>query len=90
MPAAMVKAAPNVKVNEETNELISNAAHHLGKTRKAVVEEAMRDYVQAHLPEIHSSIKTFLKQLDGTHASAVSVLTGYTRSELDELGGFSN
>lgn len=89
MPAAMVKSAPNVKVTEETNQMISNAAHHLGKTRKDVVEEAMRDYVQARLPEIHESIQSFLKQLDGSHAAAVSVLTGYSQHELEELGGFA-
>ena len=88
MSAAMVKSAPNVKVNEETSQMISNAAHHLGKSRKAVVEEAMREYVQTRLPEIHESIQSFLKQLDGTHASAVSVLTGYSAEELEELGGF--
>lgn len=85
-----LKHAPNVKVNSETSQMISDAAHHLGKTRKDVVEEAVRMYMQARLPEIHDSIRELLNQLDGSRSTAVSVLTGYSKQELDELGGFSS
>ncbi|MCT1606350.1 hypothetical protein M3B43_03225 [Nesterenkonia massiliensis] len=88
--SAALKHAPNVKVNEETSQLISDAAHHLGKTRKDVVEEAVREYLHAHMPEIHASIHQLLQQLDGTRSAAVSVMTGLSKEELEELGGFAS
>jgi len=39
--------------------------------------------------EAAAGVLTALRHLDGTPRSAVSLLTGFSYAELDELGGFS-
>ncbi|WP_369045142.1 hypothetical protein [Sinomonas sp. P10A9] len=82
----MATVAP-IKVDAETDRLISHAAHFLGTNKKAIVDEAVREYIDAHRDEINQAVLVALKQIDGTKASMVSVLTGLSREELDELGG---
>jgi predicted transcriptional regulator len=83
MPAA---SAP-IKVDVDTDRLISHAAHFLGKAKKDVVDAAVREYVTAHRDEINAGVRDALRQLDGTPASAVSLLTGISADRLDEYGG---
>jgi hypothetical protein len=45
--------------------------------------------VEPHPGDTHAQqIRAALRRLDGTTASAVSLLTGMDGAELDELGGF--
>jgi len=84
----MHSATPSpVKVDAATDRLISDAAHFLGRTKKDVVSDAIREYVEAHRDELNDAIKQSLSRLDGSTASAVSLLTGMDADELDELGG---
>jgi hypothetical protein len=76
-----------VKVDATTDRLISDAAHFLGRTKKDVVSDAMREYVEAHRDELNEAIKQSLSRLDGSTASAISLLTGMDADELAELGG---
>jgi len=76
-----------VKVDAATDRLISDAAHFLGRTKKDVVGDAVREYVETHRAELNEAIKQSLSRLDGSTASAVSLLTGMDADELAELGG---
>lgn len=83
MPAA---SAP-IKVDIDTDQLISHAAHFLGKAKKDVVDIAVREYIHAHRNEINEGVRAALRQLDGTAESAVLLLTGVPADQLDQYGG---
>lgn len=83
----MVAAAAPIKVDPDTDGLISQAAHFLGRSKKDVVDIAIREYVENHRDEINLGVRAALQQLDGSTASAVSLLTGLSADKLAELGG---
>lgn len=76
-----------IKVDRVTDQRIADAAHFLGRTKKDIVDAAVRDYVDAHREEINEGIRSSLSRLDGTRASVVSEISGLSRAQLDELGG---
>ena len=78
-----------IKVDRETDELISHTAHFLSASKKDVVDLAVREYIDNHRSEINAGVRAALSQLDGSTKSAVSLLTGLSASELDDLGGFA-
>lgn len=78
-----------IKVDSETDALISHAAHFLRASKKDVVNEAVREYIERHRDEIQKAALEALRALDGTTKSTVQLLTGASDEELDELGGFS-
>lgn len=79
-----------IKVDSETDTLISHAAHFLGSTKKDVVNAAVREYVERHREEIQKAALEALRRLDGSTKSAVQLLTGASDEEIDELGGLSS
>lgn len=83
MPAA---SAP-IKVNAESDQLITQTAHFLGITKKDVVDRAVREYVDNHRQEIQDGVSAALRQLDGTEASVVRMLTGLSQAQIDAVGG---
>jgi hypothetical protein len=83
----MAAASAPIKVDVGTDQLISHAAHFLGKAKKDVVDAAVREYIDAHRNEINEGVRTALSQLDGSPKSAVSLLTGVPVDELDNYGG---
>ena len=76
-----------IKVDAATDELISHAAHFLSRSKKDIVDAAVREYIDAHRTEINAGIKTALSRLDGTDTTAVSLMTGLSSEDLDNLGG---
>lgn len=82
------KIAP-IKVDGDTDALISHAAHFLGTTKKDVVNVAVREYIENHREEIQSAAVEALRTLDGSAKNAVQLLTGATDEDLNELGGLS-
>ena len=82
----MATAVSPIKVDAQTDELISHAAHFLGRSKKDVVDEAVRAYIDGHRDEINAGIRQALNLLDGTDAGLVSVMTGLSRAELDDVG----
>lgn len=38
-------------------------------------------------PGLHARVRAVLRETDGSLASSVSILTGLSRTQLDELGG---
>jgi predicted transcriptional regulator len=86
----MAQAATPIKVDQTTDALISHVAHFLDRSKKDVVDAAVREYVERHRDEINEGVRAALQQLDGTTASAVSLLTGFDAAKLDELGGLDS
>jgi hypothetical protein len=85
----MATTAAPIKVDSTTDGLISHAAHFLGRSKKDVVDVAIREYIENHRDEINAGVRVALKQLDGSTASAVSLLTGFDADKLAELGGLN-
>lgn len=83
----MAAASAPIKVDVGTDQLISHAAHFLGKAKKDLVDAAVREYVDAHRAEINEGVRAALRQLDGSPQSAVSLLTGVPIEDLDQYGG---
>jgi hypothetical protein len=83
MPTALTP----IKVSAETDQLIGHAAHFLHTSKKDVVDRAVRDYVEAHRDELNEGIRLAMSQLDGTSATAVSLMTGLSAERLADLGG---
>ncbi len=59
----------------------------MSRSRKDVVDAAVREYIDAHRNKINAGIKAALAQLNGSDAAAVSLMTGLSADELDDLGG---
>ena len=76
-----------LKVDPATDELISSGANFLGITKKDLVSDAVRFYLDAHRGEMHARMQQLMNQLDGTRASRVALLADLTREELDAVGG---
>jgi uncharacterized protein (DUF1778 family) len=83
----MAGTSAPIKVDVDTDQLISHAAHFLGKAKKDVVDAAVREYIEAHRSEINDGIRAALNRLDGSSKSAVSLLTAVPVDQLDEYGG---
>lgn len=84
----MATATAPIKVDAETDRLISNAAHFLQRSKKSVVDLAVREYVENHRAEIQEAALEALRLLDGSTKSAVSLVSGMSSEELEDLGGF--
>lgn len=76
-----------VKIDSEADRLATDAAHFLGRTKKDLVSQAIREYVDSHRAEIHEAIRDSMQRLDGTNRAAVRLVTGFSDAELDDLGG---
>lgn len=85
----LMATAP-LKVSPETDRLVSEVSHYFGRTKKDLVDAAVREYVENHRDEIAAAVRASLARLDGTLPSIVSEITGFSRDELDELGGFDD
>jgi len=83
----MATATAPIKVDAATDELVSHAAHFMSRSKKDIVDAAVREYIGAHRDEINAGINAALGKLNGSEATAVSVMTGLSADELDELGG---
>jgi hypothetical protein len=83
----MATASAPIKVDVGTDQLISHAAHFLGKAKKDVVDAAVREYIEAHRTEINHGVRAALSRLDGSSTSAVSLLADVPVDQLHEYGG---
>jgi hypothetical protein len=88
--AGTVAGAPRqspLKVDPETDKLISQGAHFLGVTKKDLVAEAVRLYLEQRRVELRAGMIEAMKVLDGSLKSDVMLLTGLTSEEIDQVGG---
>lgn len=76
-----------VKIDQHTDQRLSHAAHFLGRSKKAIVDDAVNEYIENHRVEIDREVRAALAALDGTDAGAISMLTGISTKEIDDLGG---
>lgn len=83
----MAAASAPIKVDIETDRLVSHAAHFLGKAKKDVVDAAVREYIETHRNEINEGVRAALSHLDGSSASAISLLTDVPEDQLQQYGG---
>lgn len=76
-----------VKVSPAGDRLITSGANYLHMSKKDLVEEAVRFYLDARREEMQAGMRELLRELDGSRASRVAMLAGMTREELDLVGG---
>jgi hypothetical protein len=76
-----------LKVDPAVDELISSGANFLGITKKDLVAEAVQFYLDARREEMRERMRTLMRQLDGTRASRVALLSGLSREQLEVVGG---
>ena len=80
----MTTTAP-IKISQQTDRLVTQAAHFLAHSKKDIVDLAVREYIDNHRDEINAGVRAALQQFDGTRATQLSVLTGMTKDEIDEV-----
>ncbi|MBL7628702.1 hypothetical protein I7412_16395 [Frankia sp. CN6] len=76
-----------LKVDPETDELISQAAHFLGISKKDFVAEATRAYLELRREEVRRGMVESMRVLDGSLGASVAALTGMSPERIAELGG---
>ena len=86
--AAARSTAP-LKVDAEVDELITDGAHFLGMTKKDLVGEAVRVYLELRKAEMREAMLAKLRKLDGSVTSSVALLTGISPEDIDRLGGIN-
>lgn len=84
--AKPARQAP-LKVDPATDKLISQGAHFLGLTKKDLVAEAVRVYLEQRREDLRVGMVEALSVLDGSLKSDVMLLTGLTAEEIDAVGG---
>jgi uncharacterized protein (DUF1778 family) len=82
-----VKRQAPLKIDPATDELISQAAHFLGKTKKDFVAEAAKAYLEQRREEVRRGMIESMTLLDGSLTSTVAMLTGLSPGRIEELGG---
>jgi hypothetical protein len=58
-------------------------------TKKDLVGEAVRVYLELRKAEMREAMLAKLRKLDGSVASSVSLLTGISPEDIDRLGGIN-
>jgi hypothetical protein len=76
-----------LKVDPATDELISQAAHFLGMSKKDLVAEAVRTYLDQRREEVRRGMVASMKVLDGSLSASVAALTGLSTERIEQLGG---
>lgn len=84
---ANAKRQAPLKIDPATDELITQAAHFLGMTKKDFVAEAARAYLEQRRTEVRQGMIESMRVLDGSLTSSVAMLTGLPPERIDELGG---
>ena len=78
-----------LKVDAEVDELINDGAHFLGMTKKDLVGEAVRVYLELRRAEMREAMLAKLRKLDGSVKSSVALLTGISPEDIDRVGGIN-
>ncbi len=86
---AAARGTAPLKVDAEVDELITDGAHFLGMTKKDLVGEAVRVYLELRKAEMREAMLAKLRKLDGSVTSSVALLTGISPQDIDRLGGIN-
>lgn len=76
-----------LKIDPATDELISQASHFLGMSKKDFVAEAVKAYLGQRREEVRRGMVDSMKVLDGSLSAAVAALTGLSPERIEQLGG---
>jgi hypothetical protein len=85
--ASTTRRQAPLKVDPAVDDLISSGANFLGMTKKDLVAEAVRFYLDARREKMRQRMQDLMRQLDGTRAARVALLAGLSREQLDAAGG---
>lgn len=85
-----VHAVAPLKVDAETDALITQGAHFLGVTKKDLVADAVRSYLATRRADIEQGVKEALAQLNGSRQAEVALLSGLSVDDINDLGGLSS
>ncbi|MFI6942036.1 hypothetical protein ACIBI4_22420 [Streptomyces sp. NPDC050418] len=85
--SAKPRTSAPLKVDLETDQLITQGAHFLGVTKKDLVADAVRMYIKHQREEIRRGMAESMRVLDGTTKARVALLTEISPEDLDRLGG---
>nr|WP_298570922.1 hypothetical protein [uncultured Streptomyces sp.] len=86
-PSRASRTTAPLKVDAAIDELIADGAHFLGMTKKDLVAEAVRTYLEIRREEVRANMLEKMRKLDGSIDSSVSLLTGLSPERIKELGG---
>lgn len=50
-------------------------------------DASVREHVDAHRAEINAEIRIALRRLNGTDSAALTLMSGFSAEEIDDLGG---
>jgi hypothetical protein len=87
VPAKASRTTAPLKVDPDVDQLISDGAHFLGLTKKDLVAEAVRVYLELRREEIRTRMMESMRKLDGSNLARVSLLTGLTAEQINAVGG---
>ncbi|WP_261570634.1 hypothetical protein [Frankia gtarii] len=87
MTTAGARRQAPLKVDPATDELISQAAHFLGMSKKDFVAEAARTYLDQRREEVRRGMLASMEVLDGSLSASVAALTGLSAERIEQLGG---
>jgi hypothetical protein len=82
-----VRSTAPLKVDAAVDELIADGAHFLNMTKKGLVAAAVGMYLEARREEIRVAMLEKLRKLDGSVTASVSLLTGLSPQQIEDLGG---
>ncbi|MGP3955732.1 hypothetical protein ACTWPT_07010 [Nonomuraea sp. 3N208] len=89
-PTVRSKTPAPLKVDIETDRLITQGAHFLNVTKKDLVADAVKIYMELKREEIRRGVIDAMKVLDGSLKADVMALTGLTAEEIDAVGGIED
>jgi hypothetical protein len=76
-----------LKVDPEIDQLISDGAHFLGLTKKALVAEAVQVYLEIRREEVRAKMMESMSKLDGSNLARVALISGLTVEQINAVGG---
>ena len=82
-----VKQQALLRIDRATDELISQAAHFLGMTKKHFVAGAAMACPEQRREEVRRGMVESMRLLDGSLTSTVAMLAGLSHERIEELGG---
>lgn len=86
-PAKASRTTAPLEVDPEVDQLISDGAHFLGLTKKDLVAEAVRIYLDLRREEIRARMVESMRKLDGSNLARVALLTGLSTEQINAVGG---
>jgi hypothetical protein len=86
-PVKSARTTAPLKVDPEVDQLISDGAHFLGLTKKDLVAEAVRVYLEIRREEVRAKMMESMRKLDGSNIARVALITGLSPEQINAVGG---